>query len=134
MANAGPGTNGSQFFITLAPVKQLDGRHTVFGKMVKGQDVVDSIGKVETGPRDKPMKDVVMNEVNIIRKGSAAKNFEAPKVFESELADIEAEKEAEAKKMQEMAAKTASEFEELEAKADSLDSGLKIYFENKGKW
>ncbi|PTX43657.1 peptidylprolyl isomerase [Christiangramia gaetbulicola] len=131
MANAGPGTNGSQFFITLAPVQQLDGRHTVFGKIVKGQDVVDSIGKVETGPRDKPLKDVVMNEVNIIRKGSAAKNFDAPKVFESELADVEAEKEAEAKRMQEMAAEKASEFEALESKADSLDSGLKIYFENK---
>ena len=133
MANAGPGTNGSQFFITLAPVEQLDGRHTVFGKIVKGQDVVDSIGKVETGPRDRPVKDVVMNEVNIIRKGSAAKNFDAPKVFESELAEIEAEKEEEAKKMQEMAAKKASEFEALEAKADSLESGLKIYFENKGE-
>ncbi len=131
MANAGPGTNGSQFFITLAPVPQLDGRHTVFGKIVKGQDVVDSIGKVETGPRDKPLKDVVMNEVNIIRKGSAAKNFDAPKVFESELAEIEAEKEEEAKRMQEMAAKKASEFEALEAQADSLDSGVKIYFENK---
>ncbi|QYA27019.1 peptidylprolyl isomerase [Gramella sp. MT6] len=131
MANAGPGTNGSQFFITLAPVQQLDGRHTVFGKIVKGQDVVDSIGKVETGPRDKPLKDVVMNEVNIIRKGSAAKDFDAPKVFESELANVEAEKEAEAKRMQEMAAEKASEFEALEAKADSLDSGVKIYFENK---
>ncbi|MBT8295899.1 MAG: peptidylprolyl isomerase [Gramella sp.] len=132
MANAGPGTNGSQFFITLAPVKQLDNRHTVFGKIVKGQDVVDSIGKVETGPRDKPVKDVVMNEVNIIRKGSAAKKFEAAKVFETELAEIESKKEEEAKKMQEMAAKKASEFDALEAKADSLDSGLKIYFETTG--
>ncbi|MCH4824335.1 peptidylprolyl isomerase [Gramella lutea] len=133
MANAGPGTNGSQFFITLAPVQQLDGKHTVFGKIVKGQDVVDSIGKTETAQRDRPVKDVVMNEVNIIRKGSAAKNFDAPKVFESELAAIEAEKEAEAKKMQEMAEEKAEEFEALEAKADSLDSGLKIYFENKGE-
>ncbi|MUP43551.1 peptidylprolyl isomerase [Christiangramia aestuarii] len=132
MANAGPGTNGSQFFITLAPVQQLDGRHTVFGKIVKGQDVVDSIGKVETGPRDKPVKDVTINELNIIRKGSAAKNFDAPKVFEEELANIEAEKEAEARKMQEMAAKKAEEFKAIEEKADSLESGLKIYFENKG--
>ncbi len=133
MANAGPGTNGSQFFMTLAPVQQLDGKHTVFGKIVKGQDVVDSIGKTETGQRDRPVKDVVMNEVNIIRKGSAAKNFEAPKVFKSELANIEAEKEAEAKRMEEMADRKAEEFEALEAKADSLESGLKIYFENKGE-
>lgn len=132
MANAGPGTNGSQFFITLAPVPQLDSRHTIFGKVVKGQDVVDSIGKTETGPRDRPVKDIVINEVKIIRKGSEAKNFEAPKVFENQLAEIEAEKEAQAKEMQEKASKIAAEFEKLEAEADSLDSGLKIYFENKG--
>ncbi|SDR66992.1 peptidylprolyl isomerase [Christiangramia echinicola] len=133
MANAGPGTNGSQFFITLAPVKQLDGKHTVFGRIVKGQDVVDSIGKVETGPRDKPVKDVVMNEVNIIRKGKAAKDFDAPKEFEGKLADLEAEKEAEQKRVEEMAQAKVDEFEELEAKADSLSSGLKIYFTNKGE-
>lgn len=132
MANAGPGTNGSQFFITLAPVKQLDPRHTVFGKVVKGQDVVDSIGKTETGPRDRPVKDIVINELNIIRKGSAAKNFDAPKVMESNLAELEAEKEAEAQKKQEMASKKAEEFKEIEAKADSLDSGLKMYFETEG--
>ena len=133
MANAGPGTNGSQFFITLAPVKQLDGKHTVFGRIVKGQDVVDSIGKVETGPRDKPVKDVVMNEVNIIRKGKAAKDFDAPKEFEGKLADLEAEKEAEQKRVQDMAQAKVDEFEELEAKADSLSSGLKIYFTKKGE-
>ena len=133
MANAGPGTNGSQFFITLAPVNQLDGKHTVFGKIVKGQDVVDSIGKVETGPRDKPVKDVVMNEVNIIRKGKAAKDFDAPKEFEGKLADLEAEKEAEQKRVQDMADAKVAEFKELEAKADSLSSGLKIYFTKKGE-
>ena len=99
---------------------------------MKGQDVVDSIGKVETGPRDRPVKDVVMNEVNIIRKGSAAKNFDAPKVFESELKKIEAEKEEELRKCRK-GTKKASEFEALKPKADSLESGLKIYFENKGE-
>ncbi|TRO66887.1 peptidylprolyl isomerase [Christiangramia sabulilitoris] len=132
MANAGPGTNGSQFFITLAPVQQLDGRHTVFGKIVKGQDVVDSIGKVETGPRDRPVTDVVMKEVNIIRKGKAAKNFDASKSFEGQLAEIEAKKEAESKKMQEIADEKVKEFQKFESEADSLDSGLKIYFLNKG--
>ncbi|MFV8226523.1 peptidylprolyl isomerase [Christiangramia aquimixticola] len=133
MANAGPGTNGSQFFITLAPVEQLDGRHTVFGKVVKGQDVVDAIGKVATGPQDRPEKDVVMNEVNIIRKGKAAKNFEAPKVMEEKLAAIEAEKAAEEKKLQAQKDKVVQEFEQLKPKADSLESGLKIYFKNKGE-
>ncbi|MCG9973140.1 peptidylprolyl isomerase [Christiangramia crocea] len=132
MANAGPGTNGSQFFITLGPVQQLDPRHTVFGKVVKGLDVVDAIGKVETGPRDRPVEDVVMNEVNIIRKGSAAKNFKAPEVLENQLGEIEAEKEAQAQKMGEMKAEKSQEFAALEGEADSLESGLKIYFENEG--
>lgn len=133
MANAGPGTNGSQFFITLGPVQQLDPRHTVFGKVVKGLDVVEAIGKVETGPRDRPVEDVVMNEVKIIRKGSEAKNFEAPKVMENELAELEAEEEAKNQKMEEMKAEKEAEFSALEEKADSLDSGLKIYYENEGE-
>ncbi|MCP9200920.1 peptidylprolyl isomerase [Gramella sp. GC03-9] len=133
MANAGPGTNGSQFFITLDAVPQLDGRHSVFGKVVKGMDVVDAIGKVETGPQDRPVEEIKINELNIIRKGKEAKNFNAPKVFGDELAAIEAEKAEEAKRMQEQRAKIAEEFDEMEAKADSLDSGLKIYFEKEGE-
>ncbi|WP_298529006.1 peptidylprolyl isomerase [uncultured Christiangramia sp.] len=132
MANAGPGTNGSQFFITLEPVMQLDGKHTVFGKVVKGMDVVEAIGKTETGPRDRPVKDITMNEVNIIRKGKAAKNFEAPKVIEQELADLEAENEAKEKELQEVRSKRVEEFAALEAKADSLESGLKLYFITEG--
>jgi peptidyl-prolyl cis-trans isomerase A (cyclophilin A) len=67
MANAGPGTNGSQFFITLAPTPHLDNRHTVFGKVTKGMEVIEAIGKVKTGPMDKPLEDVVMEKVTIRR-------------------------------------------------------------------
>ncbi len=68
MANAGPGTNGSQFFITLVPTPHLNGRHTVFGKVVSGMEVVKEIGKVKTGMMDRPSYDVVMEKVTIVRK------------------------------------------------------------------
>ncbi len=67
MANAGPNTNGSQFFITLEPTPHLDNRHTVFGRVIKGMEVVRDIGKVETGPNDRPRKAVVINSVTIQR-------------------------------------------------------------------
>lgn len=114
MANAGPNTNGSQFFITHVATPHLDNRHSVFGHVVSGQEVVDSI---EQGD--------VMQKVSILRKGEDAKAFDAAEVFNNKLAEA-------AKAKEEAAAAAAAALKEYEADAEKTESGLMYIMEDEG--
>jgi len=143
MANSGPGTNGSQFFITEVPYPSLDYRHAIFGELVIGLDVQDSISNVKVDEKNKPLEDVVITELNIIRKGFEAKNFNAPKVFTEELPKIaqrqqklqeEARKKAEEERMarEESNLLAANDIkpklDDYLSKVETLPSGLKVYY------
>ncbi|CCF45878.1 peptidyl-prolyl cis-trans isomerase-like 1 [Colletotrichum higginsianum] len=71
MANAGPDTNGSQFFITLAPTPWLDGKHTIFGRVKNGLSVVKRMGLVKTGPEDRPLEEVKILRASVVEDPGA---------------------------------------------------------------
>ncbi len=96
MANAGPGTNGSQFFITLGPTPHLDDRHSVFGKVVDGMSVVETIGGVPRGANDRPNEEQVIKKVEILRVGDKAKAFKGDQAHFVELQSTARERAAEA--------------------------------------
>lgn len=119
MANSGPNSNGSQFFIMEKPWPSLDNRHAVFGEVIEGMAVHDSISNVKVidpkARNDKPIEDVIITKLNIIRKGADAKKFDAPKVFTEELPLIQERKAAaKAEELKEAKAKSVI------AKADFL--------------
>lgn len=119
MANAGPGTNGSQFFITHVKTEWLDGKHTVFGHVVQGQSVVDSIKGND-----------VLKHLVILRKGKEAEAFDAAKVFEFEKTNYAAKAEAKAKAEQEKMDKVLNE---TYGSAKTTASGLRYIIEKEGE-
>ncbi len=133
MANSGPTTNGSQFFITEIPTPWLDGRHTVFGQVVEGIEVIDTIANVKKGPQDKPVEDVVIEKLDIVRKGDHYKKYDGAEAFKAAKAN-HANKQAEAV-AREKAIKDAeiARQKELEAKALTTDSGLQYVILEEGE-
>ena len=117
MANSGPDSNGSQFFITHKETKWLDGRHTVFGHVVYGQEVVDSI-----------QKDDIINKVDILRVGREAKDFDAVKIFNDYFEEIEERQRLAEEKKEEKKKELLAFIEQHKEQAVELPSGFKDYF------
>ena len=117
MANSGPATNGSQFFITHKETPWLNGKHTIFGHVVSGMDNVNKI-----------VQDDIMTKITITRKGAAAKKFDALKV----IADDAKKEEAKKEEAQKVVKEKAAYFEAMKAKATTTASGLKYVITQKG--
>lgn len=132
MANSGTNSNGSQFFITETPKPHLNNVHSVFGELVLGLDILDTISNVKVGSRDKPIKDVIIEELNIIRKGKDAKKFDAPNIFINHFEEVERLAKEKAAKAEAILKATKDKFNKQQEKAITLPSGLQYIITEKG--
>lgn len=127
MANSGPNTNGSQFFITEVATPWLDGRHTIFGEVVNGKEVIDSIANVEKGPQDKPKTDIVLEKVSVFTKGDEYKNYDAAAIFNEGKGKIQENNKAATAKIEADKKKKAEEFAANQQKlVDDLKAGMQV--------
>ena len=123
MANSGPATNGSQFFITEKATKWLNFRHAIFGQVIQGEDVISKITDEQTSEKDsRPKNPVIIKKVEIIRVGKDAQKWDAPKVFDAFMK----EQNAKAQKLESQKEKNLALMAEQEAKAVVQPSGIKI--------
>ncbi|MDY6933757.1 MAG: peptidylprolyl isomerase [Spirochaetota bacterium] len=129
MANSGPNTNGSQFFITLKPASNLNNRHSVFGKMVYGEDVLTEIGNVKTDNQNKPIEDVFIKSIRIVKIGKDAKAFDAEKAFAQNKELLKNYKEKQDKWLKSLLSKLGVK----EDRIVSNESGLRYYVKRRGK-
>ncbi|MBN09205.1 MAG: peptidylprolyl isomerase [Flavobacteriaceae bacterium] len=121
MANSGPSTNGSQFFITHKATPWLDGIHTVFGSVIQGQEVVDTIAQ-----NDK------ITKVSIIRKGRDAKNFDAPSIFEKHIIEVEEKQKVAEEKLENQIKKNIIKFNQQKENSKKTSSGLQYLITKNG--
>ena len=128
MANSGPATNGSQFFITEVATDWLNFRHTIFGQVIQGEDVISKITSVKTNAQDRPVDPVVIKKIEIVRVGKDAQKWDAPKVFDAFMK----EQNAKAQKLESQKEKNLALMAEQEAKAVAQPSGIKILKLNEG--
>lgn len=133
MANDGPKTNGSQFYITETANPFLDNVHSIFGELVLGLDVLDSISNVKTSEiDDRPLEDITLEEVNIIKKGVKAKTFDAAHTFINHFAELERLEDKRIKKEQNILLATKKKFDPLQKSSIQLSSGLQYVITKKG--
>ncbi len=132
MANSGPKTNGSQFFITEKPTPWLDNKHSVFGELVLGLDIQDSISNLEIDNAKKPIDSVVIKTLKIIRKGKDAKKFDAPNIFINHFAEHKKREKERKEKLAGIKNSTKEKHKQQKEKAIQLPSGLQYFITKKG--